>query len=431
MGGNVKLPTGSSSGKDGSISLPKGTSVTRSADGTVMVDGKPLPAGIGAKVNPDGSISLASTATLPPPPKLETSSDGSLAVGSVKLPQGSEANIDGSISLPVGSKVSKNKDGSVTIDGQKLAVGTTVKTNPDGTMSIVSSLPSMSSVTTNLDGSIKLGEVSLPKGAKPSFDGSVTVEKGTTVGRDANGRITLEGQELPAGSEVRTNPDGSLSILPPPSLTVSAEQEELVAKMLASGMDEATAYQYLQQMCGNAGKGITPEAKALMEQILASNGSKEEIASRVEALLAGSELSSSRGINGGFDGTNLSEARGRGTIPQLDEDALARPGQQGSLADRIRARNAAKGARGSVKRQSEIQREKKKSRQEEREEEKLRKASYYRKVTGLRRAKVPMMVYSCGGFSRCFRVCRFYDVEGPPVGVEYEAPTPLETTRQL
>jgi len=212
---------------------------------------------------------------------------------------------------------------------------------------------------------------------------------------------------------------------------LSAEQEELVAKMLASGMDEATAYQYLQQMCGNAGKGITPEAKALMEQILASNGSKEEIASRVEALLAGSELSSSRGINGGFDGTNLSEARGRGTIPQLDEDALARPGQQGSLADRIRARNAAKGARGSVKRQSEIQREKKKSRQEEREEEKLRKASYYRKVTGLRRAKVPMMVYSCGGFSRCFRVCRFYDVEGPPVGVEYEAPTPLETTRQL
>ena len=48
---------------------------------------------------------------------------------------------------------------------------------------------------------------------------------------------------------------------------------------------------------------VTPEAKALMEQILASNGSKEEIASRVEALLAGSELSSSRGMNGGFDGS--------------------------------------------------------------------------------------------------------------------------------
>jgi len=326
---------------------------------------------------------------------------------------------------------------------------------------------------------------------------------------------------------------------------VTAEQEELVAKMLASGMDEATAYQYLQQLCGAgaAGKGITAEAKALMEQILASNGSKEEIASRVEALLAGSELSSSRGVNGGIDGNkkekipvsgpvrkayimldesyeamqpgsgprrqgswrekevarrknhnlglahhlgrrrqswmseaeellrlqyrasldrimkmsiydnkssydiqfmvnefmfnsaNLSEARGRrGGLPM---DPMARPGQQGgSLADRIRARNAAKeGAedgtgRGSVKRQSDIQREKKKSRQEEREEEKARKASYYRRVTGLRKAKVPMMVYSCGGFSRCFRVCRFYDVEGPPVGVEYEAPTPV-TTRNL
>jgi len=247
---------------------------------------------------------------------------------------------------------------------------------------------------------------------------------GTKVEAGADGRVTLGGAKLPQGAAVVANPDGSKSI------SVTAEQEELVAKMLASGMDEATAYQYLQQLCGVAGKGITPEAKALMEQILASNGSKEEIASRVEALLAGSELSSSRGVNGGFDGTNLSEARS-GKIPQLDEDSLAVPGQQGSLADRIRARNAAKGARGSVKRQSEIQREKKKSRQEEREEEKARKASYYRKVTGLRKAKVPMMVYSCGGFSRCFRVCRFYDVEGPPVGVEYEAPTPLTNTRNL
>ena len=43
-------------------------------------------------------------------------------------------------------------------------------------------------------------------------------------------------------------------------------------------------------------------------------------------------------------------------------------------------------------------------------------------VSGLRKAKVPLMVYSCGGFSRCFRIARFYDLEGPPVGVEYERP---------
>ena len=43
-------------------------------------------------------------------------------------------------------------------------------------------------------------------------------------------------------------------------------------------------------------------------------------------------------------------------------------------------------------------------------------------VLGLRKAKVPLMVYSCGGFSRCFRIARFYDLEGPPVGVEYSKP---------
>merc|ERR1719312_1976831 len=78
--------------------------------------------------------------------------------------------------------------------------------------------------------------------------------------------------------------------------------------------------------------------------------------------------------------------------------------------------------RGSIKRQSEILREKKQSRQEEREEERKRKESYFRKVTGLRKAKVPLMVYSWGGFSRCFRIARFYDLEGPPVGVEYSKP---------
>ena len=52
----------------------------------------------------------------------------------------------------------------------------------------------------------------------------------------------------------------------------------------------------------------------------------------------------------------------------------------------VRMRDHSGGAgnikRGSIKRQSEIMREKKKSRQEEREEEKKRKESYFRKVTG-------------------------------------------------
>ena len=45
--------------------------------------------------------------------------------------------------------------------------------------------------------------------------------------------------------------------------------------------------------------------------------------------------------------------------------------------------NGGRVKRGSIKRQSEILREKKKSRQEEREEERKRKESYFRKVTGM------------------------------------------------
>ena len=45
---------------------------------------------------------------------------------------------------------------------------------------------------------------------------------------------------------------------------------------------------------------------------------------------------------------------------------------------------------------------------------------HYRKIVGLKSSKVPMMVYSHGGFSRCFRIARRYQVDGPPVGVRYD-----------
>ena len=47
-------------------------------------------------------------------------------------------------------------------------------------------------------------------------------------------------------------------------------------------------------------------------------------------------------------------------------------------------------------------------------------AEEYRRIKGLKSSKVPMMVYSHGGFSRCFRIARRYQIEGPPIGVEYE-----------
>merc|ERR1712106_1192096 len=160
---------------------------------------------------------------------------------------------------------------------------------------------------------------------------------------------------------------------------------------------------------------------------LPADASDEEIAARLKAAgLSDSDAKMMMKATKG-KGSNLSEARERKdgfempdipnvVIPELREGAV------NGVTMRDHSGGAGNIKRGSVKRQSEIMREKKKSRQEERDEERERKASYFRKVTGLRRAKVPLMVYSCGGFSRCFRIARFYDIEGPPVGVEYSRP---------
>jgi len=216
-------------------------------------------------------------------------------------------------------------------------------------------------------------------------------------------------------------------------LPADASDEEIAARLKAAGLSDSDAK---MMMKATKGKGLSPEARALMEQILASTASQDEISSRVSALLAGTALSTTRGVDkvagreidmAGYETANLSEARERKdgfempdipnvVIPELREGAV------NGVTMRDHSGGAGIIKRGSVKRQSEIMREKKKSRQEERDEERERKASYFRKVTGLRRAKVPLMVYSCGGFSRCFRIARFYDIEGPPVGVEYSRP---------
>merc|ERR1711970_746905 len=276
--------------------------------------------------------------------------------------------------------------------------------------------------------------------SKQGIPGSLPT--GTAVQKNPDGTISVGGKKLPPGASLQTNPDGTVSVTGGvlAGLPADASEEEIAERLKAAGLSEADAK---MMMKANKGKGLSPEARALMESILASSASQDEISSRVSALLAGTALSTSRGVdkvNGReidmvqYEGTNLSEVRERKdgfempdipnvAIPELREGAVN--GVGGGVGG-VRMRDHSGGAgtikRGSVKRQSEIMREKKKSRQEERDEERERKASYFRKVTGLRRAKVPLMVYSCGGFSRCFRIARFYDVEGPPVGVEYSRP---------
>merc|ERR1711970_264422 len=262
---------------------------------------------------------------------------------------------------------------------------------------------------------------------------------GTKVQKNSDGTISVGGKKLPPGASLHTNPDGSVSIEGGilGDLPADASEEEISERLKAAGLSESDAK---MMMKANKGKGLSPEARALMENILASSASQDEISNRVSALLAGTALSTTRGVEKvqgreidmvQYEGTNLSEVRERKDgfeMPDIPNVAIPelREGAVNGVSGGVRMRDHSGGAgtikRGSVKRQSEIMREKKKSRQEERDEERERKASYFRKVTGLRRAKVPLMVYSCGGFSRCFRIARFYDVEGPPVGVEYSRP---------
>jgi hypothetical protein len=173
--------------------------------------------------------------------------------------------------------------------------------------------------------------------------------------------------------------------------------------------------------------GVSDETRALMEQILNSCASQDEINNRVAALLAGTALSTSReepdrkqskadGISGIENGDI-----GKGKVGDV-------AGDEGYQIPGVTMRGI-KGNRTSIKRQSEILRDSRKKAQE-REEERQRKKSYYRQVAGLKKAKVPLMVYSCGGFSRCFRLANFYDCEGPPVGVLYSRPEDYADARR-
>merc|ERR1719431_1953716 len=196
---------------------------------------------------------------------------------------------------------------------------------------------------------------------------------------------------------------------------------------------------------------ISSENRRLMEDILnRSKDNQDQMSSRVTALLAGSSLTTTAGVR----------IKRRDTIDQIDYTAVGddlsklkesyKPRSRRKAQSEIRGpvslhqansaeledRAAAAGIRvqrRSIKRMSLAR---------------LRKTSEFsglrhtgvnagqdgpdangvdvaveddhRKIKGLRKSKVSMMVYSHGGFSRCFRIARRYQVEGPPISVEYE-----------
>ena len=211
--GGVPLPPGSQCSKDSSVLLPKGTKLVHNPDGTVSINGKALPKGTVAVTNPDGSISLKTQ--LPQQAvtiQVSKSADGSLTLGSTKLPKGSSQNKDGSISLPKVSTVIRNRDGSVTVNGQVLPPGFQVVTNPDGSHSLVQ----QSSVSSPV-GLVNVGNIKLPTGSQQNRDGSISVPAAANIIQNPDGSYLCQGKLLPPGTQVKINKDGSkVIILPSP-----------------------------------------------------------------------------------------------------------------------------------------------------------------------------------------------------------------------
>lgn len=223
----------------------------------------------------------------------------------------------------------------------------------------------------------------------------------------------------------------------PANATPEMIQQILAGNLEGSGLSQEEADRllavFVTDVLRDGVTTVSDESRALMQQILSSSNNQEEISSRVTALLAGTALSTCRGEKprgGGYGDVKtaayeLPPTDLSASIPRRNMDHVQGylDPNDSTIVNGVVMRNGSKPGVPTVNRQSVLlgSRERRRRREEAAEEaEKETKTSYYRKVTGLRRAKVPLMVYSCGGFSRCFRIARFYDSEGPPVGVTYD-----------
>ena len=225
--GGVQLPSGTKSTAEGKVLLPQGSKLTNNPDGTQLINGKMLPSGSRAQVNSDGTISILTNVNELNGENLTVRKqlDGSLCVGNTTLPKGSSQNIDGSISLPPTSKVVKNADGTVSVNGKKLPPGTELIKNPDGSMNmVINSGNSQESVKSNNDGSLSIGNVKLPKESRKNTDGSVTLPKSSNILKNKDGTISIDGTKIPPGFKLVQNQDGTFN-LAPETISVSTQKD--------------------------------------------------------------------------------------------------------------------------------------------------------------------------------------------------------------
>ena len=187
---NTKLPKNSVTNADGSTSIAAGSVIQENPDGTVTVDGVPLPPGTAVKQLSDGSAVLFQS-----------------PLASTKLPGSAKVNSDGTATIDASAIVKENADGTFVVDGVLLPKGTGVKKMPDGSM-VTFEKPRLKKIPgkaatpqmkTNTDGSVSLGNVKLPAGTTSGKDGSISLPPGTSVTRSADGTVMVGGKPLPAG----------------------------------------------------------------------------------------------------------------------------------------------------------------------------------------------------------------------------------------
>nr|XP_040575729.1 uncharacterized protein LOC121124624 isoform X9 [Lepeophtheirus salmonis] len=172
--------------------------------------------------------------------------------------------------------------------------------------------------------------------------------------------------------------------------------------------------------------GVSSETRKLMKKIMDKQNATAEVTNRVATLLASSELCSTKGTNykkrdeierveyTPIKDINVRRSTRRFDVPDIETEETYR--HPASLGIGVIGTGNQHLVRRNVQRRVSRYRALEESRESSIDED--------RRITGLRRAKVPLMVYSCGGFTRCYRIARFHTVDGPPIGLKYrENPT--------
>jgi len=190
-------------------------------------------------------------------------------------------------------------------------------------------------------------------------------------------------------------------------------------KSTGAGWDELEIPETPERARLRAMSPLSDENRKLMESILAKSVKDQyEIGSRVATLLAGTSLTTTAGVDikrrDPVEEIGYETVDGLGKLTKKRVDTYVAPRK--IEIPKVTVQDI---PRPSIQRQSQSLHRLRKLSEQQREADKKREEE--KRITGLRRAKVPLMVYSCGGFTRCFRIARFYDVDGPPIGIKYDA----------